>query len=164
MVRKGMAKGMVLVQDPKLSPGRTCEPCLLGKQSRQPILKQTQDRKSSILERVFSDVCGKMQTHSRTGYNYFVTFIDDTSRHVEVAFLKEKSEVLTHLKTFVERAEVSTGVKVKILRSDGGGEYGSKEFKLYLDSKGIQHEKTNAYTPQENGVAERMNRTLVESS
>jgi hypothetical protein len=53
---------------------------------------------------------------------------------------------------------------VKILRSDGGGEYGSKEFKSYLESKGIKHEKTNAYTPQENGVAERMNWTLVESA
>jgi Reverse transcriptase (RNA-dependent DNA polymerase)/Integrase core domain len=105
-----------------------------------------------------------MQICSRTGYNYFVTFIDDTSRHVEVVFLKEKSEVLTHLKTFGERAEVSTGVKVKILQSDSGGEYGSKEFKSYLDSKGIQHEKTKTYMPQENGVAERMNRTLVESS
>ena len=73
-----------------------------------------------------------MQTHSHTGYNYFVTFIDDASWHIEVAFLKEKSEVLTHLKTFIERAEVSTCVKVEILQSDGGGEYDSKEFKSYL--------------------------------
>jgi hypothetical protein len=105
-----------------------------------------------------------MQTHSRTSYNYFVTFIDDALQHIEVEFLKEKSEVLTHFKTFIECAEVITGVKGKILQSNGGGEYGSKEFKLYLDSKGIQHEKTNAYMPQENGVVEWMNHTLVESA
>ena len=53
---------------------------------------------------------------------------------------------------------------METLRSNGGGEYGSKAFKAYLESKGIRHEKTNAYTPQENGVAEQMNCTLVESA
>ena len=52
----------------------------------------------------------------------------------------------------------------KIIRSDGGGEYTSKAFKAYLESKGIYHEKTNAYTPQENGMVEWMNYTLVEST
>jgi transposase InsO family protein len=50
------------------------------------------------------------------------------------------------------------------LRTDSGGEYDSKEFKGYLESKGIKHEKTNAYTPQENGISKRMNHTLVESA
>jgi transposase InsO family protein len=117
-----------------------------------------------ILVCIFSDVCGKMQMPLQTGNNYFMTFIDDASRILDIAFLKQKSEVLRHFKAFVERVERETGFKVKILQSDGGGEYGSKEFKSYLESKGIKHEKTNAYTLQENGVAERMNCTLVESA
>ena len=164
MVRKGLVKGMALTKDEKSKTDQPCKPCLHGKQTRQPIAAETSDRKTTVLARVFSDICGKMQTRSCTRYEYFVTFIDDTSRLVNVAFLKEKSEVLHHFKVFVERVEVQTGKRVETLRSDGGGEYGSKAFKAYLESKGIRHEKTNAYTLQENGVAERMNRTLVESA
>ena len=164
MVRKGLVKGMAIVKETNASPSQVCEPCLHGKQSRQPISKETANRKTTVLARIYSDVCGKMQVTSRTGYSYFATFIDDASRYLHVAFMKEKSEVLHHFKAFVERVEAETGARIQILRSDGGGEYTSQNFHAYLLAKGIQHEKTNAYTPEENGVAERMNRTLVESA
>ena len=107
MVRKGLVKGMALTKDKKSKTDPPCEPCLHGKQTQQPIVAETSDRKTMVLAHVFSDVCGKMQTRSRTGYEYFVTFIDDASRLVNVAFLKEKSEVLHHFK--VEWVEVQTG-------------------------------------------------------
>jgi hypothetical protein len=103
MVRKEMVKGMSLVQNQKDEPTDSpCEPCLHGKQTRKPIPTETHDRKQMILVRIFSDVCGKMQTPLRTGNNYFVTFIDDASRILNIAFLKQKSEVLRHFKAFVE--------------------------------------------------------------
>jgi transposase InsO family protein len=103
-----------------------------------------------------------METNARTGHRYFVTFIDAHSHHLVVKLIKTKDEVFSLTKSYFERSETITAQRPNYLRSDGGGEYGSKEFLSYLESKGIHHEKTNAYTPQENGVAERMNRTIVE--
>ena len=79
MVQKGLVKGMALTKDDRSRTSQPCEPCLHGKQTRQLIAAETADRKTTVLARIFSDVCGKMQTQSRTGYEYFVTFIDDAS-------------------------------------------------------------------------------------
>jgi len=76
--------------------------------------------------------------------------------------MKEKSEVARHLRAFVACVELETGHRLKVLRSDGGGEYIAREVQSFLKDKGVKHEMTMADTPQHNGVAERMNRTLVE--
>ncbi|GBE82734.1 hypothetical protein SCP_0411190 [Sparassis crispa] len=160
MVRKGMVKGMSIVGE-KVS-NVTCKPCLHGKQTRQPIPKESDVENPCVLHRTYSDVCGPMQTQTRSGHRYFITFIDGHTHHLVANLMKMKDEALSHFKAFVERAEVETGQRANILRTDGGGEYESKEFEAYLKEKGIHHEKTNAYTPQENGVSERMNRTIEE--
>ena len=103
-----------------------------------------------------------MDTKSLGGAQYFVTFIDDATRYVWVYFLKRKNELLSRFlewKTLVERA---SGKQLKVLRSDNGGEYTSEEFMKYLKSEGVRHERTVPKTPQQNGVAERLNRTLIE--
>jgi hypothetical protein len=143
-------------------PTHKCEPCLKGKQTRAEIRKSTETRTDTVLGRAFSDVSGPLPTRSHAGFSYFVTFIDDLSRCVHVVGLKEKSEVERHLKAFIARAELETGLTVKVLRSDGGGEYTSTRLATYLEDKGIQHELTTPDTPQHNGVAERMNRTLLD--
>jgi len=160
MVRKGMVKGMEI----NSSTSRTspCEPCLKGKQTRAEIHKTTETRADIVLGRVFSDVCGKMSTRSHRGFEYFVTFTDDKSRKVFVEGLHQKSDVERHLKAFIARAEVETGQRIKVLRSDGGGEYIGGSLVKYLQEKGTQHEITTPDTPQHNGVAERMNRTLLD--
>ena len=142
--------------------GLTCVPCLEGKQTRDEIPKESSTKHPRILHRIYSDLCGPMQTQSRQGELYFLTFIDGNTHYVKVKLLKSKSETCAVLKALIERAEVETRERVNYFRSDGGGEYGSKELAAYFESKGIHHEKTNAYTPQENGVSERMNRTIVE--
>ena len=88
-------------------------------------------------------------------------FIDGNTHYIKVKLLKSKAETCTALKALIERAKVETGEHVNYFRSDGGGEYRSKELATYFESKGIHHKKTNAYTPQENSVAERMNQTIV---
>jgi transposase InsO family protein len=139
-----------------------CKACLEGKQHRNPILTKSNVENPRVLHQTYSDVCGPMETMARSSYRYFVTFIDAYSHHLVVKLVKTKDEVFGLTKSYFERAEVESGERPNYFRSDGGGEYGSKEFQSYLESKGIHHEKTNAYTPQENGVAERMNRTIVE--
>ena len=95
---------------------------------------------------------------------YFVTFIDDYSRCVKVYFMKHKSEVLQKFKEFEASATNEAVCKIGTLRTDNGGEYMSSEFENYLKKKGIKHETSVTHCPQQNGVAERMNRTLVESA
>jgi transposase InsO family protein len=160
MVKNGMVKGMEI--SGTATPTTPCEPCLKGKQTRAEIQKTTETRADTVLGRVFSDVCGKLATRSHRGFEYFVTFTDDKSRKVFVAGLHQKSEVARHLKAFIARTEVETGHRLKVLRSDGGGEYTGGGLGKYLEEKGIKHEITTPETPQHNGVAERMNRTLLD--
>jgi hypothetical protein len=143
-------------------PTHKCEPCLKGKQMHAEIHKSTKMHADTVLGHAFSDVSGPLPTRSHAGFLYFVTFIDDLSRHVHVVGLKEKSEVERHLKVFIACAELETGLTVKVLCSDGGGEYTSTRLATYLEDKGIQHELTMPDTPQHNSIAERMNRTLLD--
>ena len=104
-----------------------------------------------------------MNVTSVGGSRYFVTFIDDCSHYTTVYMLKKKSEVLDKFKEFVESSERLIGKQVKKLRSDNGGEYISEEFAEYFKSRGILHEVAVPYTPQQNGVAECMNRTIIDT-
>jgi transposase InsO family protein len=119
-------------------------------------------KSAGVLDLVHTDVMGPMQTKIPGGCTYVVTFIDDYSRHVTVPFMKAKSEVLSKFKIFKAAMENATGKTIKRLRFDNGGEDTGRQFKEYLNHHGIKHEKTVPYTPQQNGLAERMNRSLVE--
>uniref|UniRef100_A0A2N9GFS8 Integrase catalytic domain-containing protein n=1 Tax=Fagus sylvatica TaxID=28930 RepID=A0A2N9GFS8_FAGSY len=111
---------------------------------------------------VYSDVCGPIEVESLGGNRYFVTFIDDASRKVWVYVLKTKDQVFQLFKKFHAMVEREKGKSLKCLRTDNGGEYTSNEFENYCSEYGIRHEKTVPGTPQHNGVAERINRTIVE--
>jgi hypothetical protein len=102
-----------------------------------------------------------MHTTTLTGERYFSTFTDAKSHHVTVYLQKGKDETLSKLQVYVPHAETVTGEHLNSSRSDGRGEYKSTKLNLYLSNKGIHHEKMNAYTPQENGVSECMNCTLM---
>ena len=82
-------------------------------------------RTKEHLEVVYSDVCGPMQVDSYGGNRYFVTFIDDFSRKLWIYLIKRKDEVFDVFKRFKSMAERQSGHKVKILKTDGGGEYTS---------------------------------------
>eukprot|EP00253_Pinus_taeda_P007075 PITA_07075 len=96
------------------------------------------------------------------GSHYSVTFIDDATRKTWIYCIKNKYDVFDTFKKWKALVEIKTGKKLKCLRLDNGGEYCSKEFDRYCSEHGICREKTVPRTPQENGVSERMNRTVVE--
>ncbi|GJW59033.1 retrovirus-related pol polyprotein from transposon TNT 1-94, partial [Tanacetum coccineum] len=139
-----------------------CEPCVLGKQKKVSFVKSGNTRKLQRLEIVHTDVYGPTSIASIGGSHYYVTFIDDSSRKVWVYFLKNKSEVFNTFKKWKAAVENETNLRVKCLKSDNGGEYSSREFIEYCAKNGIRMLKTVPETPQQNGVAERMNRTLNE--
>src|SRR5208282_230217 len=147
----------------KLTPidEQKCTACIQAKATRLPF-GTANNRASATLERVHSDLCGPMLIPSISGARYVLTFINDYSRYATVYFLTNKSDTFDHFLKFKALQERQTGNKLKILCSDGGGEYLSNEFRDHLADNGICHETTVADTPQQNGVAERYNRTQLE--
>ena len=119
---------------------------------------------SQALELIHSDLCGPMNVESIGGSKYVLTFTDDYTRYVTVYFLKSKSEVLSKFEEYVNMVENATGQRVQNLLTDNGGEYVSQNFRKFCASKGIFRQFTNSYTPEQNGISERLNRTLIESA
>lgn len=140
-----------------------CEICAKGKLTRKPF-PNTSKRSSKMLEIIHTDLCGPMKTHSLGGARYFIVFIDDYSRWCEIRFLKSKNDVLDVFKAYKNLVENQTGCKIRALQSDNGTEFCNKEFQNFLDEHGIKRRLTTPYTPQQNGTAERKNRTLVETA
>ncbi|CDF39842.1 unnamed protein product [Chondrus crispus] len=139
-----------------------CSACVYGKATRSVIPKERSSRRAYFcLDLVHSDVCGPLEVQSIGGAKYFITFIDDHSNWSVVYPMHHKSEAFERYKMFAQLAQTHTGRKIKVLRTDRGGEYLSTEFKSFLIANGTQHQMTTAYTPEQNGVAERLNRTLV---
>ena len=115
----------------------------MGKMQRSSFPKDGQvraDRKLQLVQ--YSHVCGPMQTPSFGNFHFFVTFIDDFSRHAWVYPLKAKLEVFMCFKQFVLMAQNVFGCTVGTLHSDRGGEYMSKDFDAFLDERGIKHQCT----------------------
>lgn len=161
MVSQRLVEGIVLVDCGCL---RQCDVCMKAKFSRLPFPKKSLTTTTSVLELIHTDVCGPMQTESHGGMRYFVTFIDDYSRYSMVYFIKRKSDVFKRLKYFLALGYNKFQRFPKKIRSDRGGEYLCGSVTEFLLEKGIEIEKTNPYSPEQNGVAERKNRSLVEMS
>lgn len=146
-----------------LSKTEVCEVCCEGKQTRLPFSNQGK-RSTSLLEIIHADLCGPMEKTSIGGSKYFLIFQDDFSRMVFVYFLKSKNETFECFQKFKTLVETQKSKAIKVLRTDNGGEFCSKEFESYLEKFGIVHQKTNPFTPEQNGMVERMNRTLIEKA
>ncbi|KAK3746619.1 hypothetical protein QZH41_003126 [Actinostola sp. cb2023] len=140
-----------------------CEACVQGKLHRCSFPTSGAKRATEPLGLAHSDLCGKITPKSAGGAEYFMTLTDDKTRYVWVYALKKKDEAFKKFQDWKALVEKSSGYTLKILRSDNGGEYVSTDFDIFLKSEGVVHQTTVPKTPQQNGVAERLNRTLVES-
>ena len=159
MVRNGVIEGVNL--DLKKNLVR-CEGCVYGKSTRAPIPQQGGARANDVLDLVHTDVCGPFPVPSIGGSRYFVSFVDDHCRYAWIFPIKAKSDVYTTFKRWVTMVERSHSKTLKVLQSDNGGEYVSAQMKQLLEQRGVQHRLTAPGNPHQNGVAERLNRTLVE--
>lgn len=108
-----------------------------------------------------ADICGPISPTSNGKKRHLITFIDDFSRKTWVYFLVEKSEAFVIFKSFKARVEMETGRFIRSLRTDRGGEFTSQKFTNFCDVNEIKRQLTAAYTPQQNGVEERKNRTIM---
>ncbi|KAH9648557.1 hypothetical protein KPL70_025642 [Citrus sinensis] len=159
-------QGLKILSERKLLPGLKsvslpfCEHCVTSKQHRLKFSRSIA-RSKCILDLIHSDVWESPDI-SMGGAKYMVTFIDDYSRRCWVYPIRKKSDVFLVFKEYKMRVELESSKKIKCLRTDNGGEYTDGEFLAFCKQEGIQRQFTVAYTPQQNGVAERMNRTLTE--
>lgn len=140
-----------------------CQGCDIGKMKNQTY-KPISSHHKEMLSLIHSDVCGPMKVESLGKARYFVIYVDDYSRKTFVYFIRHKSDVGQVTKEFIRFIERQTGKSVKALKSDNGGEYISSSLNEFLRENGIEHQYSTPYTPQQNGVAERTNRILLEKA
>ncbi|WVZ21912.1 hypothetical protein V8G54_000456 [Vigna mungo] len=143
---KKLVSGLVISQ-----PQKGCESCLIGKQTRRSFHSQLEIRSK---ER-------PVEPPIIVGNKYFVSFVDEFSRMTWVYFIRQKSEVLEIFKGFKKHTEKEIEKQIKLLRTNGGGEYTSRDFEVFCQDNGITHEVTTAYTLEHNGLAKRRNRTIM---
>lgn len=139
-----------------------CESCFVGKMKKRPFGKGSEFEEA--LDCIVSDVCGPMQVESIGRKKYLLTFIDAYSKYCEVAFIREKSDVTEAAMHFIERMKNKLKKKPVIFRSDRGTEYMDQRFQQYLADEGIWFECTVGYCPEQNGMAEKKNDTLMNAA
>lgn len=145
---------------PKIDTLEFCDGCVYGKQHKASFPVGKAWRASECLELVHADLCGPMSADSLGGSRYFLT--NDYSRMSWVYFLKFKSKTFANFKMFKYLVEKQSGYEIKTLRTNRSGEFMSNEFNTSCEENGIYRELTTPYTPEQNGVAERKNRTVIE--
>ena len=136
-----------------------CKTCLVGKSTRLPFKRNT-IKTTKPLELIHTDLSRIIRVPSVNGAQYFVTFIDDYSRYTTVFLLKSKDQVYDAFEEYKNSVENKFSSKIKAIRSDNGTEYINSRFEKLLKESGIEQTHTHVDTPEQNGVAERMNRTL----
>lgn len=160
----GMVTGINTSADEFTAAGSSslCEGCVFGKQHRLPFQPSSSEPASRPLQLLHTDLCGPLSVPSLGGSRYFVTLLDDYSKLSTVLPIKSKSDTAKAVMHAINLLENQSGHRLQRLRSDNGSEYINSTLDTYLRSKGIQLETSVRYTPQQNGSAERLNRTLLD--
>lgn len=140
---------------------QVCEACLAGKQHRAPFPDQARRRVANVIELVYGDICRPISPTTSSGNQYFLLLVDDMSRFMWLVLLPSKDEAPSAIKNFQAVAEVETGRKLKALRTDRGGEFTSVDFGRHCAERGVQRQLTAPYSPQQNGVVEWRNQSVV---
>jgi transposase InsO family protein len=114
------------------------------------------------IELLHMDLFGPIAYIGISGSKYNLVNVDDYSRFTWVFLLQEKSQTQETLKGFLRRAQNEFGLRIKKIRSDNGMEFKNSQIEGFLEDEGTKHEFSSPYTPQQNGVVERKNRTLLD--
>ena len=141
-----------------------CESCQLGKHTRVSFPQHLNNRVKSPFELVHTDVWGPCWTASTLGFQYFVTFIDDYSQCTWLFLMKNRAELYSIFQKFYAKILTQFNISIRVLRSDNAREYFSAPFISFMSQHGILHQSSCAHIPQQNGVAERKNRHLIENA
>nr|GFA17655.1 hypothetical protein [Tanacetum cinerariifolium] len=148
----------------KYAKEHLCTSCEQGKSKRASHPPKPVSNSKQWLHLVHMDLCGPMRVASINGKRYVLVIVDDYSRYTWVHFLRTKDETPEVIKNFLKKIYVCLQAPVIIVRIENGTEFKNQVLKEYFDSVGISHETSAVKTPQQNGVVERRNCTLVEAA
>jgi hypothetical protein len=147
--------------DPKeVSNTSGCDICIQAKATRK-VSQVEMPRASTTLEKVHSDICGPISPETLSKKRYFVSFIDDKTRWATVRLLSSREQLFTTFNSYLTEEEQQLGTTLKRLHSDNAREYKSHDFKTLLDKKGAIATYSAPYSPEQNGISERFNRTII---
>ncbi|GJV27024.1 retrovirus-related pol polyprotein from transposon TNT 1-94 [Tanacetum coccineum] len=141
-----------------------CSSCELGKAKRKSFHTKTTPSSKRRLQLLHMDLCGPMRVESINGKKYVLVIVDDYSRYTWTHFLRSKDETPGVLIDFLTLVQRGLHAQVTTVRTDKGTEFLNKSLHAYFAKEGIRHETSTARTPEQNGVVERRNRTLVEAA
>ena len=158
--REGLVSGLSI--DQSSIPSKTCEACTAAKQTHKPFPQEAENRSEIPGERVVSDVWGPARVMSIGGWKYYISFGDDSVRYVTALFLREKGDAPIRIKEHAIKIKQRFGKGLTYLRVDNGKELVNDEVRKFCAEEGITIETSAPYSPSQNGIAERFNRTLIE--
>ncbi|KAI3697969.1 hypothetical protein L6452_31076 [Arctium lappa] len=161
LVKNNLARGL---PSKVFSCDDHCVACLKGKQHKTSHKTKELNSISSCLQLLHMDLFGPTNVMSIGKKSYCLVIVDDYSRFTWVYFLRTKDETSGPIKSFILRIENQTNQKVKVIRSDNGTEFKNLDLNTFCEEKGIERQYSAPRTPQQNGVAERRNRTLIEAA
>ncbi|KAJ9520116.1 hypothetical protein QJQ45_030042, partial [Haematococcus lacustris] len=144
-----------------------CVGCVKGKQHKNVAFANPPPNAAPVtapLGLIHMDVCGPMHARAREGSLYVATFLDEHTKLSVCVPISSKSQVPDVVRTVIEQLETQSGFRCKAIRTDNGTEYVNSRMTEYCSSKGIVHQHSAPYSPQQNGAAERLNRTIFEKA
>jgi transposase InsO family protein len=157
---KNMVNGLSIDQSSIAS--KSCDACIQAKQAWKSYPQEAKHRSQTPGERVMSDVWGPAEKESIGKWKYYILFTDDCTRYVHVLSLKDKGQAFDHIKEHIAQIKRHYGRVPKWLRFDNGKELVNDKLRKLAMEEGIIIETSAPYSPSQNGVAERFNRTLLE--
>ncbi|GJT74458.1 integrase, catalytic region, zinc finger, CCHC-type containing protein [Tanacetum coccineum] len=161
LARHGLVRGLPKL---KFEKDHLCSACALGKSSKKPHKPKSEDTNQEKLYLLHMDLCGPMRVASVNGKKYILVIVDDYSRFTWVKCLRSKDEAPAFIINFLKMIQVRLKETVRRIRTDNGTEFVNQTLREYYEKVGISHETSVARSPQQNGVVERRNRTLIEAA
>nr|GFB42978.1 putative ribonuclease H-like domain-containing protein [Tanacetum cinerariifolium] len=141
-----------------------CSACEQGKIHRKHHKSKTSFASNKPLYLLRMDLCGSMRVESINRKRYVLVVVDDYSRYTWVFFLHSKDEASDVIISFIKKTQVNLQLQVQRVRTDNGTEFKNKTLAKFFDEVGITQQFSATRTPQQNGVVERRNRTIVEAA
>ncbi|GJW07776.1 retrovirus-related pol polyprotein from transposon TNT 1-94 [Tanacetum coccineum] len=157
----GLVRGLTKL---KFEKDHLCSACAMGKSKKKPHKPKSKDTNQEKLYLLHMDLCGTMRVASINGKKYILVIIDDYSRFTWVKCLRSKDEDLDFIIKFLKMIQVRLKVPVRLIKIDNGTEFVNQTLREYYEKVGISHETFVARSPQQNGVIEKRNRTLIEAA
>ncbi|GKC25974.1 retrovirus-related pol polyprotein from transposon TNT 1-94 [Tanacetum coccineum] len=161
LARKDLVRGLPRL---KFEKDHLCSACQLRKSKKFSHRPKSENTNMEVLHTLHMDLCGPMRVQSIKGKKYILVIVDDYSRFTWVKFLRSKDETPEFVTNFLKQIQVGLNKIVRYIRTDNGTEFVNQVMSKYYEGVGIFHQKSVLRTPQQNGVVERRNRTLVEAA